>query len=213
MSEDRARLTRAPAPPPLRASRAPGARRIAAWATPATRPARARATQRGKLALWLAFLAPNVVARLTAFLAAPVLALLVNEGGRLPRRLRWFETADNTAFGDRRHAERWGRAPTYFRFVAWLWRNKAYTFSNEVLGARTSGPVAVSGNPEIGDRPLVEGWCLRRTPEGYWHLYVVRRWGLGFVLRLNLGWKLWGRPGGPNFGQYVVTVNPLLRVR
>ena len=165
------------------------------------------------LILWMALLIPNLIAKLVAYLAAPFLGLLVNDRGRLPPWLRWFETSDHTAFGDLGHHERWVHRPLYARFVVWLWRNKAYTFSNEILGARTSGPVRAFGNPAISDRPLVEGWCLRRTPEGYWHLYVVRRWGLGFFLRMNLGWKLWGVPGGPNFGQYVFAIHPFRRVR
>jgi hypothetical protein len=150
---------------------------------------------------------------LVAYLAAPFLGLLVSHRGRLPGWLSWFETADNTTLGDLGHQERWVDRSLCVRSVAWLWRNKAYTFRNEVIGADTSGPVTASGNPETGDRPLIEGWCLRRTPEGYWHLYVVRRWGLGFFLRVNLGWKLWGGPGRPNFGQYVFAIHPFRRVQ
>jgi len=76
---------------------------------------------------------------------------------------------------------------------------------------RGRGPVDTAGHPSVGDRPLVEGWCLRWTPEGYWHLYVVKVWGLGFFLRMNVGWKLWGGPGTPNFGQYVLSANPFKR--
>jgi hypothetical protein len=163
-----------------------------------------------KVALWIALLVPNLAAELAAWMAAPFLGLLVDDRGRLPRWLRMFETPDNTAFGDRDHARRWANRSLYPRFVAWFWRNPAYTFSNDVLGARASGPVRVSGNLWVSDRPLVEGWCLRQTDEGYWHVYVVRCWALGFCLRLNMGWKLAGEPGGPNFGQYVCSVNPFL---
>jgi hypothetical protein len=165
-----------------------------------------------KVVLWFLLLVPNFVAILIAWSLAPLLALLVDDGGRLPPALRMFETADNPAFGDRDHERRWAGWPHYVRFVAWFWRNPAYGFSNEIIGARTSGPVHVLGNHTVSDRPrLIEGWCLRRTPEGYWHFYVVRRWGLGFCLRLNVGWKLAGEPGGPNFGQYVCHVHPFLR--
>jgi hypothetical protein len=166
-----------------------------------------------KALLWIAWLIPALVADVAAYMAAPFLGFLVNDRGRLPRCLRWFETADNTAFGDPGHHDRWSRRPLYSRFVAWFWRNKAYTFSTEILGAKTRGPVTAWGNPSIGDRPLVEGWCLWLTPEGYWQLYVVRRWAFGFFLRVNLGWKLWDLPDGPNSGQYVCSVNPLRRIR
>lgn len=163
-----------------------------------------------KIVLWLALLIPNLVVELAAWIVAPVLGLLVNEAGRLPRGLRVFETADNTAFGDPDHARRWAGRSRYRRFVAWFWRNPSYGFSNGPLRAHTSGPVHVSGNIWVSDRPLVEGWCLRRTGEGYWHLYVVRRWALDLCLRLNVGWKLAGEPEGTNFGQYVCSVHPLL---
>lgn len=164
-----------------------------------------------KVVLWIALLIPNLVMELAAWIVAPILGLLVNDAGRLPRWLCVFETADNTAFGDSAHDERWAGRSRYGRVVAWFWRNPAYTFSNDVLAARTSGPVRVSGNHWVSDRPrLVEGWCLRRTDEGYWHFYVVRRWAFGLCLRLNMGWKLAGEPGGPNFGQYVCAVHPFL---
>jgi hypothetical protein len=121
-----------------------------------------------------------------------------------------FETLDNTAFGDSDHERRWANRPLYGRFVAWFWRNPAFTFSNRVLGARTIGRVRLHGNEWVSDRPLVEGWCLRRTDEGYWHLYVVRCWAFSLCLRLNIGWKLAGSPGGPNFGQYVCSIHPFL---
>ena len=163
-----------------------------------------------KIVLWTALLVPNLIVQLATWLGAPIFGLLVDDGGMLPHWLRWFETADNTAFGDEDHDRRWaGRSP-YARFVAWFWRNPANRFSNEVFGARTSGPVRVSGNLWVSDRPLVEGWCLRRTDEGYWHFYVVHCWALRLCLRMNVGWKLAGEPGGPNFGQYVCSVNPFL---
>ena len=167
--------------------------------------------RRVKVLLWIALLVPNLIVVLAGWIVAPILGVLVNDRGRLPRWLRVFETADNTAFGDGDHDRRWAHRPLYGRFVAWFWRNPSYTFSNRVLGARTSGPVRVLGNHWVSDRPrLVEGWCFRRTGEGYWHLYVVRCWAVGFCLRLNVGWKLAGEPGGPNFGQYVCAVHPFL---
>jgi hypothetical protein len=163
-----------------------------------------------KVLLWIALLPLNLLVELAAWTVAPILGLLVDADGRLPRWLRVFETADNTAFGDPDHDRRWANRSLYARFVTWFWRNPAYGFSNAVLGARTSGPVAVRGNLWVSDRPLVEGWCLRHTPEGFWHFYVVHRWAFCFCLRLNIGWKLAGEPGGPNFGQYVCSVHPLL---
>lgn len=163
-----------------------------------------------KVLLWIALIIPNLVMELAAWIVAPILGLLVNDAGRLPRWLCAFETGDNTAFGDPDHARRWANRSLYARFVTWFWRNPAYTFSNRVLGARISGPIRVNGNLWVSDRPLVEGWCLRRTDDGYWHLYVVRCWALGFCLRMNLGWKLAGGPGAPNVGQYVCTVHPFL---
>lgn len=163
-----------------------------------------------KIALWFVLLVPNLLMVLIAWLAAPVLGLLIDRHGRLPRWLRVFETPDNPAFGDEGHARRWEGRSRYRRAVAWFWRNPAYTFSNAVLGIEPSYPLLVKGNIWVSDRPVVEGWCLRRTDRGWWHLYVVRRWGPGFCLRLNTGWKLAGDPGGPNMGQYVCAIHPFL---
>jgi hypothetical protein len=165
---------------------------------------------RVKVVLWFALLIPNAVVVVAAWMLAPVLGLLVNDAGRLPRALRFFEAADNSAFSEPDHARRWAGRSRYRCAVAWFWRNPAYGFSNGIFAARTSGPVRESGDIWVCDRPLVEGWCLRRTSDGYWHLYVVRRWALDLCLRMNVGWKLMGEPGGPNFGQYVCSVHPFL---
>lgn len=166
-----------------------------------------------RLLQWALLLVPCLAMELLACLVAPFLVVLAIRRGRAPWWLSWFETPDNPIFGDPDHGQRWPRLPRSLRAIAWLWRNKAYTFRSHVLGARISGPVVLVGDPATGDRPLTEGWCLRLTPEGYWHLYLVRRWGLGFFLRVNLGWKLEAGPGHPNFGQYVVAVHPFRRVR
>lgn len=160
-----------------------------------------------KILRWLAYLLPDIAMSLAAFVVVPV-AVYFRNGNRLPRWARWFETEDNDIWGDDGHYARWANVHGYWKAVAWLWRNRAYYFGSRVIGAKTIGPVEVRGNPAVSNRPYVPGWCLRTTPEGYWQLYVIKGWGRNRLVRLNLGWKLWGSFSHPNFGQFVFALNP-----
>src|SRR5690349_3144904 len=106
-----------------------------------------------KVMLWLVLLIPNLMMELATWLLAPLLAVLVNQQGRLPAWLRAFETVDNTAFGDRDHAKRWSGRSQYCRFVAWFWRNPGYGFSNTVIAAPVAFPISIAGNYLVTDRP------------------------------------------------------------
>jgi hypothetical protein len=174
-----------------------------------------------KILHWLVYLPLSLLMDAAAFLAAPF-AALARKDGSLPRWARWFETEDNDCYGDEGHWARWfpeGRPLTreldaslkgYIAAVAWLWRNRAYYFNRHVIGAKVTPttPVLVTGNELVSNRPYVPGVVLRRTPDGYWQLYVIKGWGKNRLVRINLGWKLWGDPKHPNFGQFVCSVNP-----
>ena len=163
-----------------------------------------------KIITWLMLLLPNLLMDLLAFPLAPFIAALDEQTAK--EFFSWFLTPDNPMTGDGGHEARWAGKPIYVKKVAWLWRNRAYGFGVRVLGARSAGPVQVKGNPHVSNRPLLEGLVLRSTPEGYWQLYYVKSTLRGKCLRVNLGWKLWGNPGEPIFGQYVFSVNPLMGV-
>jgi hypothetical protein len=159
---------------------------------------------------WVALVVPALFVSLAAFPLGPIIALLPEDQAR--RRFAWFVTPDNPLTGDAGHVERWKGWPTYIQKLAWLWRNRAYGFSVNVLRAKSNGPVAVRGDPAVSNRPLKEGLVIRTTPEGYFQLYYIKRTMEKRCLRVNLGWKLWNEPGHPMFGQYVASINPFMGV-
>jgi hypothetical protein len=156
-----------------------------------------------RVAQWLAYVPFDLLLSLAAFLWAPVAVAI----DRVPG---WMLAPDNPPEGDSGHVERWRGRSAWMQRVAWLWRNRAY--NARWLFARSAGPVRLRGNKDATNKPVVvEGKCVRTTPEGYWHVYLIRRLPGGFVLRANLGWKLWDSTGALLFGQMVFYVNPFLR--
>ena len=161
-----------------------------------------------KFLLWVLLLVPNFLMELLAFPLAPFIAALDEPTAK--KHFPSFLTPDNPMTGDAGHEARWVGKPVYVKKVAWLWRNRTYGFSHEIR-ARSRGPVEVTGNPAVSNRPFFPGLVIRTTPEGYWQLYFVKRTLKGRCLRVNLGWKIWTDPlRNPHFGQYVVSFNPLM---
>lgn len=136
---------------------------------------------------------------LVNLLLAPVLPLfrelrtgLCENGGyeavepRLPSLLSWFDTSDNSLYGDGGwKTEHCPYYRSYFGMVRWLWRNGGHNFNYRVLGA-----------------PDNELWryCTTRLPgeyywkrsDGYW---LYRRYFdlfAGRRLEVFLGWNLFG---------------------
>lgn len=161
---------------------------------------------------WLALLAVSVVFNALAILLAPVLVLFgapaygpISNGNstaiepRLPWWLSWFDTPDNSLWGDDGHKERWGNAGSYAQMVAWLWRNPAYGFERSVLGAHidpAATPV-VEGDPWIKNRVGAKAGTLHvRMPDfyvgEYWCWKRVTRpfWDGETCLMMEFGWKL-----------------------
>jgi len=146
--------------------------------------------------IWFLYVLPSFVVDLAAILLAPFVVAL----DCVPR---WMMTPDNPIDGDAGHLERWAGKPAYLRRVAWLWRNKAYGFRAFNARGVNYFDVRDRGTPNVSDKPFVPGWVLR-TAGGYWQLYAIVPYGKRYA-RINLGWKLWP---GPNFGQFVATINP-----
>lgn len=163
---------------------------------------------------WLCLAVIGVAFTLLAVLAAPVLPIFVRDDGYLPRWLRWFQTPDNPAWGDAQfHREQmaWTQS-AYLRTVFWLWRNPAYGFDFEVLGARVPQGYryACRGDERVSNLPLHEGLVIRRMNE-YWQLYYVKAWTTTRCLRINLGWKLWGDLQEGQVRPLVISLNPWMR--
>lgn len=143
-----------------------------------------------------------------AYPVAPIMSLFPEAVAR--HRFSWFVTPDNPLTGDGGHQLRHAGSSEYWRRVTWAWRNRAYGFSASVLKAVTDGPVYERGDYQVGNHPLHEGTRFLWTAEGFWQFYYVRRTISGRCLRINIGWKLWDHPGRPLFGQYVISINPLM---
>ncbi|WP_420996252.1 DUF7338 family protein [Cupriavidus sp. 30B13] len=166
---------------------------------------------------WLADFAVNV----TAYTLNPLLALFANSAGQLPAWLRWFQTYDASLDGmgaDGKIEPRFVASTSWLRDeagqprnqfyryicrVAWLYRNNAYGFAIDVLGA--VGPFAEVGSgmelslPALqavpGNRyPAQGGWRLElyRGSDGrmYFHYWLVKDRGNGQCHEANVGWKI-----------------------
>lgn len=174
--------------------------------------------------LFFADLVMTVVGRILA----PVVVLFADEDGWLPDWLSWFQTPDNPLDGDDGHRERWPREGWFWRYcrrVAWLWRNNVYGFTIDVLGAKVYpwARLSYSGDLRTSNRPLHEGFVLRKArnlDDAYFQIYYVKRWWK-FVLRVNIGWKLWTAFDAilsdaaidayePIRCQYVFSINPFM---
>lgn len=163
-----------------------------------------------KIARWIALLPASLLMNLAAYPMAPIIATLDACGVDVQRWFSWFCTPDNPLTGDGGHDARHEGSSRWWRITTWLWRNKSYGFDASVLRARPARPwLNVKGDRLTGNHPLREGYCLRRTLDGYWQFYYVRRLGKR-CLRVNLGWKLWDASDAPLFGAYVFSVNPFM---
>ena len=154
----------------------------------------------------------------------PVAVLFADRAGRLPNWLSWFATPDNSADGDfgwQTEHWRWRhnlprRLARYVGRVGWLWRNLGHGFDTAAGGVTV--PVMagyrVGGDEFVSNRPLRNGWVFRRV----WarddliafQFYGVWAWSERFCLRVNLGWKIWGRPAPNTRLQHVISINPFM---
>lgn len=99
---------------------------------------------------------------------------------RLPTWLSWFDTSDNSIYGDGGwRTEHCPYYATYFGMVRWLWRNGGHNFNYQVLGCKT-GALTTLG-------------YLTTNQEGFWKYRRFIPVGSKF-LEIFLGWNLGGEP-------------------
>ena len=155
-----------------------------------------------RILLWLIGAVLSTLVTLISIPLAPFLAAYatINRRDRLNGWMRYFETNDNDLDGDNGwHTEHmlllesknYGLKRWLKRWL-WLWRNPAYTFGNEVCGAKIEPgmPIYWAGDPAISNRPGKSGrlWIMCGP---YWCYYRIFQWGKsGKCLRIYLGWKL-----------------------
>lgn len=162
---------------------------------------------------------------LIGLVIAPVLPLLANSKGKLPKILAWFDTYDNTLEGDdgwkNEHllflnvkGDMLDPLRIYLKRVCWLLRNTAYTFSRNVIGVDVaeSDVVSWNGTQNVGNRPLHEG-KLFATCNNRFMFYYVKKTFKGKCLRVYLGWKLKNKVDHPEWqgkAMLVFSVNPFM---
>lgn len=155
--------------------------------------------------LWLL----DILANLIGYCLNPLFAFWpVN----LPRRLRWFQTHDADLNGVgfsggieprflrqtswlRNNDQPKNRLCAYLCRVMWLYRNNAYGFAYDILGA--VGPftlVTWFGDMTVTNRsPAQAGFCFQRwvaDDRTYFHFWWVKPWGFGKCWEANIGWKI-----------------------
>lgn len=162
----------------------------------------------------------SLMADLLNFVVAPVAVLFASKEGWLPRWLRWFQTPDNSLDGDggwkaenRPFMNESNGLKRWWNRTSWLYRNSMYGFAIDVLGARldVEDVIEIEGNARVSNRPLLNGLVVRRVRRGgklaYFQWYYVKAWSGTRCVRINLGWKLWGKQ--PSF-QLVFSINPFM---
>ena len=114
---------------------------------------------------------------------------------RLPTWLRWFQTPDNSLYGDtgwklEHCSDYWG---CYLGMVMWIMRNPANYFRLNVLGAKVKAfdPIEVYGDKKTSDdeKNFHPGWVFIRVGK-YWCLYAVIPWSKKRYADIEFGWAL-----------------------
>lgn len=152
--------------------------------------------------LWYIVLVPiNLIVTLAAVILAPILPLFATDslgpcdnngnqcvGPRLPSWLSWFQTPDNSLYGDATFIANNGES--YWSEVKWIWRNPGYGF--EVKYLKAPYDTTVSGDPTIKDNDNAKaGWCCVKS-NGLFQFRLVLPIGFSRCLYCNFGWNIMG---------------------
>ena len=150
--------------------------------------------------IYYAILVPiSLLLTLVGIILAPVLPLFASDkmgpcdnnghqcvGPRLPSWLSWFQTPDNSLYGDATFIELNGES--YWSEVKWLWRNPAYAFAIRYL--TDPYDTVVSGDPTIKDNDNAKaGHCLV-TSNGLFQYRLVAPIGFSRCFYCNFGWNI-----------------------
>lgn len=106
---------------------------------------------------------------------------------RLPVWLSWFDTPDNSLFGDATF--QLTHPDTYLSKVIWLYRNSLYGFKWGVIAATINSDRYFDGNPKINHKGPTYG-TLRVSYGKYWQWKKVCPAFGPYCWVLNFGWLL-----------------------
>lgn len=139
----------------------------------------------------------NLIVELLAYPVVPVAVLFANkETGRLPKIFQWWETHDDLGWGagTYEHAvkavfDKYGKR---IALIYWLWRNKAYTFSNKFRANPDFDNIqkyesGVRVPPKFG--PYYSYYEISDSKNKWFDLFL----GVSFVkfhLYFRCGWKI-----------------------
>jgi len=152
--------------------------------------------------IWWIILVPiSLIVTLLAVVLAPVLPLFASMksgpcdnngyicvGPRLPNWLSWFQTPDNSLYGDATFIANNGES--YWSQIKWIWRNPGYGFEVNYLTAPYT--TTVSGDPSIKDNDNAKaGWCCVNS-NGLFQFRLVLPIGFSRCLYCNFGWNIMG---------------------
>lgn len=151
---------------------------------------------------WALMVPVSLIVTIIGMLIAPLLPFFAKDGW-LPNWLWWWQTPDNSLYGD----EGWKHEHWLWRYklpdflsayigqVGWLWRNPGYGFGCVNLEDFEHFLEAnYSGNAQVNDDPLVEGYCLvhaRNLFQLVWCKKITSTKCLYFVF----GWNIKGLIG------------------
>jgi len=149
---------------------------------------------------YLIYLLLSFVIQIVAWIITPVLPLfsVLREGWsdnhrvkavepRLPLWLSWFDTPDNSLFGDENYRREHGGG--YWSQVAWLYRNSLYGFKWTVLSCPVILARSVEGDPFIDYHVRRYGTLFITQMNGYWQYKIVKPF-FGKIFVGNFGWLL-----------------------
>jgi len=106
---------------------------------------------------------------------------------RLPEWLSWFQTPDNSLWGDATFIVINGTS--YWSMVKWLIRNPAYSFALRYLDAPYETTVA--GDKKIKDNDNAkEGWCFVTAGGLFQLVYIKRIVSSSRCIYINIGWNI-----------------------
>ena len=152
--------------------------------------------------IWWIILVPiSLIVTLLAVILAPILPVFASDklgpcdnnghqcvGPRLPNWLSWFQTPDNSLYGDATFIANNGQS--YWSQVKWIWRNPGYGFEVKYLTAPYT--TTVSGDPTIKDNDNAKaGWCCVNS-NGLFQFRLVLPIGFSRCLYCNFGWNIMG---------------------
>lgn len=148
--------------------------------------------------IYLVLVPISLLITLVAMVFAPILPIfatmqegLIDNGSatgiepRLPKWLNWFQTPDNSLWGDQTFKQL--NPPCYWSEVKWLWRNPAYAFALRYIPGEQG---QYWGDNTIRDNDNAKaGWCFVKAG-GLFQFTWIYPIGFNRCIMVNLGWNI-----------------------